>query len=97
MAKLYKSTKHSPLLWQAQKAGIQKNELCKRLGISYHTLSKWIENPDIMQLKHITILAGLFGLQVEELVYMLLRNKPQMKTNSHNGVFYIENIRDKYK
>lgn len=97
MAKYYKNNKLSPILWQASKAGIVKADLCKALGISLDTLNKWIKSPYMIQLKYIVVMAGLFGLSCEELVYMLLRNKPQMKTNSHNGKWYIETIRDKHK
>ena len=45
----------------------------------------------------IITLAGLFGLSVEELVYILIRNKAQVVTNSTNGTWYIESIRDKHK
>lgn len=97
MAKLYKPTKNTPILWQAAKVGLTKNELCRTLGVSLNTLNTWIVSPEIMQLKHIYVMAGLFGLSVEELVYILVRNKAQVKTKSLNGKWYIESIRDKYK
>lgn len=98
MAKLYKNTTNNPVLFQCQKANLHKNDLCRTLGISLHTLNKWIDSPEIMQLKHITTLAGLFGLPVEEFVYMLIRNKTQLKTKTcKDGVFYLESIRDRNK
>ncbi len=98
MAKYSKNNKLNPIVWQCKKANITKDTLCKALGISQVTLRGWINNPNIMQLKHLYVMAGLFGLSCEELVYILVRNKPQLKTDSvDHGVFYIESIRDKYK
>lgn len=98
MTKYSKNNKLNPIVWQCKKANITKDTLCKSLGISQVTLRSWIVNPNIMQLKHITIMSGLFGLSCEELVYILIRNKPQLKTDgSNHGVFYIDNIRSKHK
>lgn len=98
MAKYFKNNKYNPILWQADKAGITKDNLCVHLGISRVTLNKWIADPSIMQLKHITIMSGMFGLSCEEFVYILIRNKAQVKTDTvKSGVFYIDNIRSKHK
>lgn len=80
------------------KAQLTKGDLSKVLGISLNTLNTWIKAPTMIKLKDIITLSGLFGISCEELVYILTRNKPQVKTkNVKSGVFYIDNIRSKHK
>jgi len=97
LAKYFKNDNLSPLLWQAKKVSLTKGDLCRACHVEVNTLNKWIKNPEGIQLRHLITLSGLFGIPVEELVYIIVRNKPQVKTNSANGVYYIELIRDKYK
>jgi len=47
-----------------------------------------------IRLDHLIVLAGLFGMSCEELVFILLRNK---KSVSKEGKWYIEGIRSKYE
>jgi hypothetical protein len=98
VSKYIKNDKLNPILWQCHKANLTQDALCKALGISKVTLRVWIKNPFCIQLKHIQVMAGIFGLSCEELVYILIRNKPQLITKgSTHGKWYIESIRDKHK
>jgi lambda repressor-like predicted transcriptional regulator len=98
VAKYFKNGNLSPILWQAHKAGITKGDLCRTLGISLNTLKTWLNNPSIMQLKHLYVMAGMFGISIEELVYIIARNKPQIETKTcDHGKWYIESIRERNK
>jgi hypothetical protein len=96
---LYTPTGLSPILHYAKKNGYTKLSLCRLLGISRPTLERFIKYPYTLRLHELMLLGGLFGLPVEELVYIILRNKPQIKKRgvTAKGVSYLEEIRNKHK
>lgn len=90
MAKYYKINKYSAILYYLGKNNYTKADLCRFLGISQITLNTWIEDPYMINLRQLSRMAGLFGLSIEELVYCLLRNKPQV---NKAGDWYLEDMR----
>lgn len=47
-----------------------------------------------MRLEHIILLSGLFQLPVEELVYLLVRNKARINKEDK---WYLEEVRNKHE
>lgn len=87
MAKLYVSKKFNPILYNLERCKLTKNDLCKMLGISRLTLKAYIENPDKITLTQLYVMSGMFGISPESLIYLLIRNKPQVKESDK---WYIE-------
>lgn len=88
----------NPILYQLSINNLKKSDLCRIIGVSAPTIQSWIDHPETMQLKHIISLAGLFQISVEELVYLMLRNKPKLKNKKNkSGSWYIDAIREKHK
>lgn len=56
-------------------------DLCRVLDCSLPTLLSYINNPCLIRLKDIILLAGCFGLSTESLVYCLTRGFVQPKKN----------------
>ena len=94
MAKAWINDKQHPIMWQARRVNISKSDLCNALSISLPSLQDYLKHPRLIRLEHIMVMAGLFGLSCEELVYIILRNKPQL---NQSGKWYIEEIRNKHK
>ena len=92
MAKHYVSIKNSPIIYNLKGLNLTKTDLCKHLNIGGQTLNDYIEKPSTMRLETITIMAGLFGMTVERLVYLLLRNKPTLNKRDKFGKWYLESI-----
>ena len=96
---LYKPTKHSPILHYAKKNGYTKLSLCRLLHCARPTLERYIKYPYTLRVHELMLLSGIFGLPVEEFLYILLRNKPQIKRKGIKSVgsSYLEEIRHKHK
>lgn len=97
--KVYKNNdRYNTIKWNAKRLNLRLRDIYKALHISDKTLSIYIENPHTMQIKHLLVMAGLFGMSPEELLYLLLRNKPQVKgQDNKHGVYYLEDIRERNK
>ena len=95
MAKYHKNGELSPLTWQLKKHKLSHTDLCTMLNISLPTLRTWIQSPGIIQLKHLVSISGLLSMPVEELVYLLIRNKPNLEPQKSDPVckLYIADIR----
>ena len=89
MAKNYEPKAHNPILYYCKKHNLSQNDLCRHLNISKGTLKNRINNPMTMRLKDIHTIASFFGMNVLELIYLLERNKPQIKKEDK---WYIENV-----
>ena len=76
------------------KANLKREDLCQALRVEANTLKNYIYNPFMIKLDHLIILAGLFGVPVEELVYILVRYKKQI---TKEGSSYIGSLIDKHK
>lgn len=85
--------KHHPIVFQSNKNNLTPIDLCKILGITKNTLKAYIKNPGLIRFEHMMVMSGLFGLPVEELVYLILRNKPQLKRDDK---WYLEELRNKH-
>lgn len=92
MAKHYVSDKNHPLVKAMQDSNLTKTDVCKALNVTRETLGRYMQDYRLMDLGQLLILSGLFGLPVEELVYVLVRNKPRL---NKAGKWYLENIRNK--
>lgn len=79
MAKHYVSKKFNPILWNLERCNLTKNDLCNRLNVSRLTFNTYIERPDKLSLGQLYIISGSFGIAPETFLYMLLRNKAQLK------------------
>lgn len=98
MIKYYKNNNLSPIVWQMKRNKLTTVNCCTILGITSKTLRAWIKDPGIIQLKNLIILAGLFGIHVEELIYIIIRNKPQAIGHKNKfGSWYLENIKESNK
>ncbi|MES3018167.1 MAG: hypothetical protein V4721_10320 [Bacteroidota bacterium] len=73
-----------------KRAGLVKSDLCRLCHVTEPTMMKWINDPSIIPLGKVIVMAGLFGIPAEELFYCLLRNKPQIPKS---GKWYLEDIR----
>jgi hypothetical protein len=94
LAKYNKHSANNTIIWNLANVKLTKYDLCNILHTDPNTLNKWISQPGLMPLDKITLLAGLFGMYAEELVYLLRRNKPSLKKE---GIWYLEQIREKHK
>lgn len=89
-----KASKHHPIVFNAAKNNLSLNDIIRELGITHVTLRTYMQRPSNMKMDHLLILSGLFGMPPEELLYILLRNKPQLNSA---GKWYLEEIRNKHK
>lgn len=69
----------SPLISLMNAGKLQKRDIYTLLGIRACTFNAWLVDPSNMTYKHILLLSGMFGIVPEKLVYLLRRNKPNMK------------------
>lgn len=97
MSKYYVIEKNSPILFNMSRMQLGKADLVRHLSTTLPTLNSWIQRPGVMPLEKITLLAGLFGIPVEELVYCLLRNKPQINKKDKFGKWFLADIRERNK
>jgi len=89
MAKHYKSSVNSPILYYSKKSNLSKTDLCRMLDITGVTLNAWISNPRNMMLKDICLMAGLFTIPVERLTLLLIRNKARLKKDNKD---YLDSV-----
>jgi len=73
---------------------LSREDVCVAINVTQKTLTSYINNLESIQLKTIIPLAGLFNIPVEQLVYMLVRNKPSLNKSDK---WYIEEKRQAYK
>ena len=100
MAILYRAKENNPIVFQGKKAGLSRTDIARALNVSNLTLREWINNPYLIRFGDLLTLAGLFGMSIEELVYILVRNKPNVDarlSKQKEGKWYIESIREKHK
>lgn len=90
--------KQSPILYQMNKCNFTRIDIYRILHVEANTFKAYINNPLMIPLKHIITMAGLFGLSPEELIYIILRNKPQpIGQDNKHASWYLENIKEKNK
>ena len=89
MAKNYAPFKNSPISHQIKKNRLVKSDVCRLLNITQVTLNCYINEPQQIRLKDLYKLASIFNLGILEFVYLLERNKPQIKKDDK---WYIETI-----
>ena len=77
---------------QATKNNISLFDISRKLHISIQTLLRYCDNYNTIPLEHIIIMSALFGIPIEELVYMLIRNRAKLDKPDK---WYLENIRTK--
>ncbi len=94
MAKRWISQYKHPIIAQMLKSKLGKSDVTNALQVDRSTFDSWLANFLLIPLPKLLVLAGLFGISIEELVYLLFRNK---QTVSKEGKWYIEEIRDRYK
>ena len=94
MAKRWISQYKHPIIAQMIKCKLGKSDVTNALQVDRSTFDSWLANYLLIPLPKLLVLSGLFGLPIEELIYLLFRNKPSL---SKEGKWYIEEIRDKYK
>lgn len=102
MAKYYDTERNSPIIYYSSKRHLSKTDLAKALGVSTVTMHSYIRNPYLIRLSELVALAGLLGLPIEELIYLLVRNKPrvdssQNKDMKNSAKWFLEDIRERNK
>ena len=96
----YTSDKHHPILFHARKKNITKTDLRRLCGVSRETFETWLGETPLIRLRELILISGVLGMPIEELVYILVRNKPNVDarlSKEKNGKWYIESIREKHK
>ncbi len=93
MAKYYQSKEFNTIGYLANKNNIPLVSLAKSLNVTKDTLRKYFNNPFLMSLEQLTCLSGMFGLRVELLCYLLIRNKTQVRSKDKIDKWYIEDVR----
>lgn len=86
----YSSVERNVILKQLAKNNFSKSDLCRMLDVSQPTIDCWIKDPGLIRLRELNTIAGLFGINVLELVYLLERTKPVLKKADK---WYIENVK----
>jgi len=89
MAKYYTKGTHHPIIFQMTKNNIAKIDVCKALGVCKATLDSYIKDYRLIRVKDLLTLSGLFGLSIEEFVYILVRHKPMVKKSDKKYLFDI--------
>ena len=78
MTKHYVNRDRNVIVFHMAKANLSRTDLCRALDITTNTLGQWIGDVSLIRLKDLITMSGLFGIPVEELVYLLIRAKPQI-------------------
>ncbi len=90
MKSTYKSREDNVIIKQLVKNNFSKQDLCRMLNISLPTLNNWIYEPGMIRLRELTLMAGMFGINVLEFVYLLERTKPVLRKVDK---WYIESLK----
>lgn len=92
MTKYIVNKNNSPIISLMRKNKLQKSDICRLLQISQATVNNYINNPYLIRLYDLHLLASLFNIGVLELVLLLDRNKP---TLTKENKWYLEEIKNK--
>lgn len=94
MAKRYQSNERHPIIKLMLKADLGKQNICKALNLDRTSFDTYLNRPLMFRLEHLVMMAGLFGISTEEIVYRVLRNNNKVNATSK---WYIEEIRERNK
>lgn len=94
MSREYITYAKHPIISLMKRNNLTRQDLCEGLHVTQKTLTGYLVDPSIMQLKQIYTLAGLVHTPIETLVYMLIRNKPSINKQDK---WYLEDIKAKQK
>lgn len=83
----YNSTVNTPLIRLLKRANLQITDICRLLEISQPTYRNWIKNPQHITVKHLISLSALFHIRPEVLLYLLIRNKPNLTKDIQKNWF----------
>jgi hypothetical protein len=92
MAKYCKSGNLNPINHLLKINHLHIMDLAKALNVTYKTMLGYIDNPTMMDLRQISVISGFFGIKVEVLVYLLIRNKTQIRPKDKKDKWYIEDV-----
>lgn len=81
----------NPIAQLARKNNLAFMDLARALRVSMPTMRTYITDPYQMRLKDLTTLAGLFGINVLELFYLISRNRPLI---NRQDKWFIEEIKN---
>ena len=95
MARYYNKGVFHPILFQMKRNNIAKIDVCKALNVCKGTLESYIKDYRLIRVKDLLTLSGLFGLSVEEFVYILVRHKPMI--NKKEDRLFLTAIRERNK
>ena len=76
-----------------KRINLRQIDLAKLLNIDEKTMGRYIKDPFLINLRTIILMSGVFGMAPEELVYIILRNKPQL---NKTGKWYLNDIKAKH-
>ena len=100
MTKHYVNRDRNVIVFHMAKANLSRTDLCRALDITTNTLGQWIRDVSLIRLKDLITMSGLFGIPVEELVYLLIRAKPQInkrKASKKLHKSYLFDIRERHE
>lgn len=83
-----------PIRHYLKKCNYSREDLSRALKCHVKTVHAYVDDPLLIRLKDLIVIAGLFGIPVEELVYLISRYRPQSNKDSK---WYIQEIENKYK
>lgn len=87
MAKYYSAKSQTPIIYYLRINNLTKIALCRLLHCTHNRLDHYIEDYTIIPLKHIILMAGLFNISPEQLVYLLIRTKETLQEKD-KGYFF---------
>jgi len=90
MPKLYNTKGNRAIMYYIKRKNYTKTQVAKLLNVTNATLHKYLNNPYNMSLRQLILLSGLFGCSIEELVYLVSKNKAKL---NKEGFWYLEDIR----
>lgn len=82
MGKQYIGKGNQTILYLLEKRNLTKTDLGRLLKVSPPTLHTYMNNPFIMRLEQLILVSGMFGMPVEQFIYLLIRNKEKIKLKS---------------
>ena len=63
----------------SKKEGFSQTELSKRMGVTTACVNKWFTGRSIPTAEHLIVLANLFGLTIDDLIYVKIKRSKSKK------------------
>mgnify|MGYP000069368355 CR=1 FL=1 len=76
----FKGSNH-PIILLMKKNNYDVNDLCRLMRITYPTFRTYLDDPTMLRLRDIILMAGLFKLDYIAFGYLLSRHKSKVRTS----------------